>query len=68
MPDYDAIEREWQWAERLGFTQGWVPETSLLATFKEQREMKAQERSTAERIAAARFPKRNGTPQAVETR
>src|SRR5207245_11535315 len=27
MPDYDAIEREWQWAERLGFDQGWVPET-----------------------------------------
>src|SRR6266550_1761317 len=27
MPDYDAIEREWQWAERLGFAQGWVPET-----------------------------------------
>src|SRR5438094_9746661 len=27
MPDYDAIEREWQWAERLGFDQGWIPET-----------------------------------------
>jgi alkanesulfonate monooxygenase SsuD/methylene tetrahydromethanopterin reductase-like flavin-dependent oxidoreductase (luciferase family) len=27
MPEYDTIEREWQWAERLGFDQGWVPET-----------------------------------------
>ena len=27
VPDYDAIEREWQWAERLGFDQGWIPET-----------------------------------------
>jgi alkanesulfonate monooxygenase SsuD/methylene tetrahydromethanopterin reductase-like flavin-dependent oxidoreductase (luciferase family) len=26
MRDYDAIEREWQWAERLGFDQGWIPE------------------------------------------
>jgi alkanesulfonate monooxygenase SsuD/methylene tetrahydromethanopterin reductase-like flavin-dependent oxidoreductase (luciferase family) len=27
MPEYDAIEREWQWAERLGFDQAWVAET-----------------------------------------
>jgi len=30
-PDYDAIEHEWQWAERIGFDQGWVPETWTLA-------------------------------------
>jgi alkanesulfonate monooxygenase SsuD/methylene tetrahydromethanopterin reductase-like flavin-dependent oxidoreductase (luciferase family) len=27
VPGYDAIEREWQWAERLGFDQGWIAET-----------------------------------------
>jgi alkanesulfonate monooxygenase SsuD/methylene tetrahydromethanopterin reductase-like flavin-dependent oxidoreductase (luciferase family) len=27
MPAYQAIEREWQWAENIGFDQGWIPET-----------------------------------------
>lgn len=27
VPPYHAIEREWQWAEQLGFDQGWIPET-----------------------------------------
>jgi alkanesulfonate monooxygenase SsuD/methylene tetrahydromethanopterin reductase-like flavin-dependent oxidoreductase (luciferase family) len=26
-PPYKTIEREWQWAEELGFDQGWIPET-----------------------------------------
>jgi alkanesulfonate monooxygenase SsuD/methylene tetrahydromethanopterin reductase-like flavin-dependent oxidoreductase (luciferase family) len=26
-PQYQAIEREWRWAEHLGFDQGWIPET-----------------------------------------
>jgi alkanesulfonate monooxygenase SsuD/methylene tetrahydromethanopterin reductase-like flavin-dependent oxidoreductase (luciferase family) len=27
VPPYQAIEREWQWAEQVGFDQGWIPET-----------------------------------------
>jgi len=27
IPDYEAIEHEWRWAEQLGFDQGWIPET-----------------------------------------
>ena len=52
---------------QMGFDEFVFYWPSLLATFKEQREMNAQERGTAERIAAARFPKRNGTQQAMET-
>jgi len=52
----------------MGFDEFVFYWPSLLATFTERREMKPQERSTAERIAAARCPKRNGTQQAVETR
>ena len=26
-PPYTTIEREWQWAEEVGFDQGWIPET-----------------------------------------
>ncbi|MDQ2915402.1 MAG: LLM class flavin-dependent oxidoreductase [Chloroflexota bacterium] len=27
VPPYKTIEREWRWAEQLGFAQGWIPET-----------------------------------------
>jgi alkanesulfonate monooxygenase SsuD/methylene tetrahydromethanopterin reductase-like flavin-dependent oxidoreductase (luciferase family) len=27
IPPYLSIEREWQWAEQLGFDHGWIPET-----------------------------------------
>jgi alkanesulfonate monooxygenase SsuD/methylene tetrahydromethanopterin reductase-like flavin-dependent oxidoreductase (luciferase family) len=27
VPPYRTIEREWQWAEQVGFDQGWIPET-----------------------------------------
>lgn len=27
LPPYEAIEREWRWAEELGFNEGWIPET-----------------------------------------
>jgi alkanesulfonate monooxygenase SsuD/methylene tetrahydromethanopterin reductase-like flavin-dependent oxidoreductase (luciferase family) len=27
MPIYQTIEREWQWAEKVGFNQGWIAET-----------------------------------------
>lgn len=27
VPPYKAIEREWKWAESVGFDQGWIPES-----------------------------------------
>jgi alkanesulfonate monooxygenase SsuD/methylene tetrahydromethanopterin reductase-like flavin-dependent oxidoreductase (luciferase family) len=27
IPPYRSIEREWQWAEQVGFDHGWIPET-----------------------------------------
>ncbi|MDQ2914285.1 MAG: LLM class flavin-dependent oxidoreductase [Chloroflexota bacterium] len=27
VPPYESIEREWKWAEEIGFDQGWIPET-----------------------------------------
>lgn len=40
----------------MGFDEFVFYWPSIVATFKEQRGVTAQERSTAERIAAARFP------------
>ena len=31
IPPYQTIEREWQWAEAVGFDQAWIPETWTLS-------------------------------------
>lgn len=31
VPPYKAIEREWKWAESVGFDQGWIPETWMMS-------------------------------------
>lgn len=31
VPPYKAIEREWKWAEEVGFDQGWIPEVWMMS-------------------------------------
>jgi alkanesulfonate monooxygenase SsuD/methylene tetrahydromethanopterin reductase-like flavin-dependent oxidoreductase (luciferase family) len=32
VPPYKAIEKEWQWAEAVGFEQGWIPEVWAMSS------------------------------------
>lgn len=47
---YDALEREWKWAEEGGFAGVWVPDTFTLRGLTD-----FEARRVVEQIAGARF-------------